>query len=671
MFDPRFLVLKYVRYWRRRNAIERKVPVATIVGSRSSAENYKGNTLKMHSIAVKAAVMLFGITLCAGANSQQMKCDESDLNDVRCTVALSSGGTTAVTSPKSISKQAAASARVPYVRFLEGEELKQSVRDLNRLTRSSSAIDKRGSQKEEQRNSSGEGFVINSASSLTLNSEYDVFNGDYNQDGLTDLYLRTKPRVLMLHGDITIPIARHRAHDNQLLIQTSSGSFSVQSNVTDSYVGYGSGWSSSLVEVSLHDFNLDAYPDFLVKNFLAEPSFSGTIDNHIVYSQGDEQSVIRELDGDVADFARELFGWLLDPFYFIVEAIDNYWYSLEGGDIVTGWFHISYINIFYSYDNGLTFLDANDDPNDPNNSPSFCDDYPLNCVFDALRGVWLVYGTFQEDITVVVDYSNFNGDFVALSQAAGEAFHDPNAIASTDFEPVESILEGQLGIEVGDTLEGLLRLAEPRPQTTSPSGTAQPPSYDTRQFPEGPANDPNYKRRNPGSWRIILGKIGLVLCAIALDPDCVVSAGDPNEVEKLDWHYFGWEWALNQLIEEGVDPDSDMLRAVIGESGPRNAAVPRIPTYAMQNNAMYLDFGITPEEEWPGDALVWEANSGWINYLMTLETEFLDIGNDKRRSTRGMFYPCERFQIGAFKPYLRTVDTDDHTLNHVVGSCEL
>ena len=609
-------------------------------------------------------LITFSVAFCGTTLATELQCSESDLTHAYCVAALSSNQQSVFKHPGHTRDQSFKSTGHQEVRPNTGKELLRSFSSFNRNVSSITIPKAELQQLDKHRTAGGNRNVDGSTASLTLDSEFTAYKGDYNGDGLTDLYLRSKPQIRHLYRDRIIPISVSERDSSYLLVQNSDFSFSVQHNVDDADLNFSS-WALSLVEVILKDINLDANPDFVIKNFNADPAFSNQTDNQIVYTQEAAPPVIRQMDDDFKQFFTEIVQWFIDPFYFIITAIDNNWYTLEGGDILTGWFSIAYINIFYSYDNGLTFLDEDDDPNDPNNIPSFCFDHPFNCVFDVVSRVWLVYGTFQENITVVVDYENFNQDSIAFTQAAGEAFHDPNVIASTDFEPVELILEGKLGIELGDTLEGML-LDPLDPDAPEEAEPLPEPRRLPLPFPD-PATDPNYRIENKSVTRVMIGRVGITICVIGIT--CTRSAGDPNEEAKLNWFLFGMEWAAVQLIEEGIDPNTQTLSVVIGESDGGIENYMRIPNYAALHSAIFLDFQSDQQAHWPDDIYVWQANAGWIHYLMSVHARFLDIGNDRRRDSRGAFYPCERNWLRNYRDRFERVD--DWTLNHEVGPCNI
>ncbi len=151
------------------------------------------------------------------------------------------------------------------------------------------------------------------------------------------------------------------------------------------------------------------YFDLNLRNIDAE--ISGALDQ-IVFSSSVEKTVpigIRAIDSEFQSYFNEVYEWVLDEDYFEITAYANGWYEYEGEE-QTGWWFISYINAYYSYDDGNSLLDENDDPSDENNTPAYCEDYPLACVFDTNEGTWLVYGTFIANIEVIVDYTHFNQD---------------------------------------------------------------------------------------------------------------------------------------------------------------------------------------------------------------------------------------------------------------------
>lgn len=487
---------------------------------------------------------------------------------------------------------------------------------------------------------------------------YDLRVGDANGDGLSDLYL-----------DLDSPYNGADAEEGVLLVAEQSGRFTLYRNMAQTLRQIYQGWPMSSATSSQNDVNGDAQMDVILHGLSDLPYFSSSVDDIVLFGGESGSSALLRLDDATKSFFVDVYGWSKNPDYFEDRAIFEGWYEYDGVER-TGWFYISYVNNFYTFDNGLRFLDPSDDPNDSSNTPNYCSYYPWSCAFDPTAGAWLVYGTFLTNIQVIFDYSNFHPDALEVAGIIGDDFRRGIGPAGSaqDVNRVYDIFESMLGVSIGTHASEVLGFPLTLP-TQGPSGQPIPapspkptPPWDLRT---PPANDPIFRNRAP--W-IVIGRVAIVIGGIFFPSDL----GDGTVYDE-DWFQFGIEWAWYEIIED-YDGDLNAPRAVIGEGeGDSTLATPnRIPTTAASLGAIFFDVGkftdgpITPET----GRLLWSMNAAVIETWMVLDFTIFDIGLAIGRSSRGPFYPCERSLIASFM-YPRTEYPLEDTLSFTPRtSCE-
>lgn len=474
-----------------------------------------------------------------------------------------------------------------------------------------------------------------------FDAKYKAYSGDLDNNGYNDLFLSRSPDVVVIPlDDIPIPIAKRRA-EYVVLMQAANKTFTVNSAPSATNVATMKTWTPSQVQLTARDLNVDGQQDIFIKNFAADPKFvAGTADQIVFAANSPTAATAVAVTQAMREFFTQIHGWILNRDYFINTAIDNDWYHYNG-NTATGWWFIEYINDYYAYNNGTKrFLDATDNPDDVNNVPAYCQDFPGFCRF--FSGSWQVYGTYKENIQVVIEYEHFNQDALSFAQAAGTAYDVP--ASSADPTQAETILETRMGAQIGETVAAVLKYPIPRPDLP-PEVTPEPPA---RKFPPlPPANDPNFYPKPKLKWKIF-GKVTIWACVLLC-----IDKGPEDENELMNWYYFGLEWALADILQRG-DPSSQVA-AVIGEGEGGNVYT-RIPSAAAAWGAIYFNFGIDPQTgrqapfsseptPWPASylKLQWSMNEGWLAALMGKQAQFYDIQlYGPRPPPRGIFYPCER-----------------------------
>lgn len=502
---------------------------------------------------------------------------------------------------------------------------------------------------------------------LPAHADYDIkykaFSGDFNQDGNADLFLsRPSDVILVPLDDIPVPIVTKRA-DNLVLIRNGNGTFSIDATLSATEISALKTWPASAVQLAIRDVNVDGEMDLYIKNFDGDANFPDGIADQILFApRNASSSHVRAVDANFRNFFNEVYGWTADHNYFENTAIANNWYHYEG-EQQTGWWQVNYINAYYQYDDGQSYLDDADDPTNPNNPPAFCGNYPWLCGFDANLGYWLVYGTYLANIEVIFEYENFNQDALTYTQAVGNAFDDPNAMLQSSPVQAESIMESYLQTQVGETIAGVLRDPMPWPELPDFEPAPQP-----RKIPPGwpdVANDPEFSPSREWLWWV-LRRAPIVICGL------FTCSSDGESDDWIKWRDVGWEWALEDLASDSPDR-SQQPKVVIGES---DGAEPytRIPLAAQHFGALFLKFREdlqlpVDKGRHAVDVAMWYVNEAWINSFIFRQALFYDIGRYEGRSQRGPFYPCERVTLGTYPG--REQHAFGGTLDHNYDDCNL
>ncbi|WP_308364671.1 MULTISPECIES: hypothetical protein [unclassified Microbulbifer] len=341
-----------------------------------------------------------------------------------------------------------------------------------------------------------------------------------------------------MHGDIATPIVLPAPVEEFVLRQKSGGEFTLVTGLSSSQKSQAQKWPLADIEIKAGDFNIDGIVDIFLKGVTS--SIPGALDQFVFASGevGTAPSAITAVDSQFRQFFKEVNGWKLDPDYFEKTAIENDWYSYKGKE-ATGWWYIGYINVYYAYANGeKKYLDENDDPEDINNKPAYCKDFPSLCRFNMTYGFWQVYGTYIEDIEVVFDYTNFHQDALALTDAI-ENSSDSNSTlidpSSTSGKTIEEILERILGTLIHK--EGVTAVV------LESTGTAEGPWI--------------WESDDETVTRLPLGWINLILTTISVSgssklPECeIFYRGDISGKKEF--------WA--SIIEESIRAGESLLSA--------------------------------------------------------------------------------------------------------------
>lgn len=281
-------------------------------------------------------------------------------------------------------------------------------------------------------------FLFLSPLSLAQGSDenYEVRKGDINGDGLTDLYIREKPKIVILHGDIATPIALPVSSFGYVVRQNTDKTFSfVQSPVISE-----SAWSQTQIEVTALDFNVDGSIDFFLKGvgdlIQSQDGISGVADQ-LLFTNQDQLVKIRQVDSEFKQFFDEVYLWRQNPNYFVDNAryisVTKYWteYDYLGYTASTLQVPVAcnyYTRCLYEYGYILSVL------------------YPYSRYEESKiywLGEWYIYETRQ-----VADYSSFNPLAVRYSKIYDEILERGEVLAgSSAATELSNILEELFGIQ--------------------------------------------------------------------------------------------------------------------------------------------------------------------------------------------------------------------------------
>ena len=145
-----------------------------------------------------------------------------------------------------------------------------------------------------------------------FDDDYKIFQGDFNNDGLVDFYIR-KTSIVLLHGDIITPIVVQ--DDGFVLEQGLDQSFTVVSDIDFQ----ASVWTESAVELIFQDFNMDGVMDILLEG--VNDGING-LNDLIVFAgtaNGSPPVHVRTIDQEFKQFIGDISSWSTDPNYFYQE----------------------------------------------------------------------------------------------------------------------------------------------------------------------------------------------------------------------------------------------------------------------------------------------------------------------------------------------------------------
>jgi hypothetical protein len=289
-----------------------------------------------------------------------------------------------------------------------------------------------------------------------FDQDYEVRYGDSSGDGVSDdLYVRRKPRIVLLFVDIITPIVIRGDVDDVLLEYAGDGTFTMVSGLTSAQKSQYAQWPIADVEVAPGDINADGFTDLVIKGVSQLAWLSSAMDQ-ILFADTNADSTppmhLRAIDDNVRSFFRDLSGNLENRHYYLEAALANNWYHVEEGQEITAYWAIDYLGFWNFCWVNCTVVAADTNPDDiynPAATPDLC--FFFACQW--INGRWHAWVTAQ-DLDLVIEYEEFNQaalglvDVIDVLLSAGEV-HCGSTQANAMANAVQSILG--VGI-MGDVL---------------------------------------------------------------------------------------------------------------------------------------------------------------------------------------------------------------------------
>ncbi len=167
-------------------------------------------------------------------------------------------------------------------------------------------------------------LVTTAASAQGFGGRSEVLRGDFNLDGLADLYLRQAPVTNPVGSDgIDVPIVTPSDVGEFVLQQNQDRTFKIVSGMSQAQVSQLRRWTATKIKVLASDVNADGRDDLMLGGI-------GTVipgaDDLIVYAPERSGSAPTDhvaIDNDFRKFFKELGQWIGNPNYFTENAPDR------------------------------------------------------------------------------------------------------------------------------------------------------------------------------------------------------------------------------------------------------------------------------------------------------------------------------------------------------------
>ncbi len=288
------------------------------------------------------------------------------------------------------------------------------------------------------------------ASAQGFGGRNEVLSGDFNADGLTDLYLRQAPVVIFVSLDgIDVPIVAPSQVGAFVLQQRQDRTFHIVSGLNQTQLSRLHQWTETAIEVLLADVNADGREDLMLGG-IGTP-IPGA-DDLIVFAPqtfGSPPVDLVAIDKDFQKFFSELGRWIGNPNYFDEHAPDrvekvNRWFyfgnaNAAGLQILLSRCAATRGNCSWGYLNLDTYLAQWGVDCDqfiaPNNPRTFC------------RAGYHVFYTETVEQVTGKDYSVFEPealDFASVFGAGGEIL-----AGTADAATILAHLGKRLGVAYG------------------------------------------------------------------------------------------------------------------------------------------------------------------------------------------------------------------------------
>lgn len=493
-------------------------------------------------------------------------------------------------------------------------------------------------------------FVVAGGAIASSVESYEVSYGDYNYDGYRDLYIAPKPRVVILHADVSIPITLPSDVSHFVLQQRADQNFDIVTTINTSDQSRLDQWPIASIEVTSVDVNIDGNLDLIIQG--VESIIFGAF-NQIVYAAAEPNAApasVTAIDERVKQFVEEGFGWLKNPNYLVDKLILNDWWHVDVvRSNITGWWSLTYLwNWNFSFSGNFvqdTMTEA--DATNPYARPGLCG--LVYCIWSS--GRWWAYVTVDE-LEFVWETEHLDQTILTFAIINQDGFTNapyPTEVSDLDADALEDGVEAIIGSQIGYSERIFYRLTlqealpEEFPRVTTPRKL---PSLDEKLPTISPVKI------------VVLSRVITILGAVLH----AENAGTQDELEELAIWVFAQDISYDQAQEHKEDGGN--RRAVIGEYQPR------VVDAALRYGAIEAG-SVWPDELQPRSdnaVLTRRAqlfNKGWINGIIIAQFDIFDIGRWINRAGQPVspLYQLERRQIAVhnYQRY-RQIDQPD-TLN--------
>lgn len=144
---------------------------------------------------------------------------------------------------------------------------------------------------------------------------YKITRGDFNSDGLNDLFVSPGRRIVIVPGDIDIPIVVQPVRDF-VLQYNGNGTFTLISQLTGAQRNSMSQWPAAVVNGWLRDVDYDGNVDFEITG--VGSAIAGAVDQVVYAPAGNvgAPSGLTAANLKFKNYHEQIFGWLQNRNYF-------------------------------------------------------------------------------------------------------------------------------------------------------------------------------------------------------------------------------------------------------------------------------------------------------------------------------------------------------------------
>jgi N-acetyl-anhydromuramyl-L-alanine amidase AmpD len=283
-----------------------------------------------------------------------------------------------------------------------------------------------------------------------FDAPYEVYQGDFDGNGNVDIYVRERPKIVMISlDDLLIPVPKFKVAPF-VLLQQLDGSLLLRTDLTGLNLANRQASSITLTAI---DVDLDGELDAVLTGIATAGAGAN---DQIVFADSAPGSrrapvAIRAMDAAFKSFVKETAGWFQNSGYFPATAIQNGWYTVEYGAWGWAWWGAGYLQLWGWTYNGNKLVADTEDPYVRSPQPASCSWGVFSCRFQ--NGVWEMY-VYAQERTIHFNYSHFNQQAIAFANQIAPAVAADDLVAgSAAAQGVDAILQAVLGKAV---LRGVL-----------------------------------------------------------------------------------------------------------------------------------------------------------------------------------------------------------------------